>query len=83
MRVHTTHYDDPSTRRPPLVAQVQASISLALTLNPRLLMYTEPDKESFFTSKLCGFVPRALTLNPELSQNLRGLVDGIDDSAGS
>jgi len=42
-----------------LVAQVQASLARAGTLETPFILYTEPDKESFFRDRLARFVDRA------------------------
>jgi hypothetical protein len=45
-----------------LVDQVRASMALASRLNGRRILYTEPDKESFFRDGLAGYLARALRL---------------------
>src|SRR5687767_8492310 len=40
-------------------AQIKASVSVAATFGTRYLLYVEPDKEDFFTSRLREFVDRA------------------------
>src|SRR4051812_762526 len=42
-----------------LVAQVQASLALAGTFDTPFILYTEPDKESFFRDRLVRFIDRA------------------------
>ena len=43
----------------PLVAQVQASLSAAERLGTPFVLYTEPDKQHFFSARLRGFLERA------------------------
>src|SRR3954471_1822859 len=42
-----------------LVAQVQASLALALTFDRPFILYTEPDKERFVEQQLPEFIRRA------------------------
>jgi hypothetical protein len=42
-----------------LVAQVQASVELAASFDRPYILYTEPDKEAFFSRSLADFVDRA------------------------
>ena len=44
---------------PGLVAQVGASIATAATWGSSFVLYTEPDKETFFREHLAGFLQRA------------------------
>jgi hypothetical protein len=44
---------------PGLVGQVKASIRAAAALGTRFVLYTEPDKERFFSTRLRDFVARA------------------------
>ena len=41
-----------------LVPQVQASVELAATFGTPFILYVEPDKEDFFTSRLGAFIER-------------------------
>lgn len=47
-----------------LLAQVRASLDLALSWGKRRVLYTEPDKHDFFTRHLTGFL-EAAAVNPD------------------
>lgn len=44
---------------PGLVGQVKASVRAATALGTRFVLYTEPDKERFFSARLRDFIERA------------------------